>query len=145
MFISKTIHMKSHYKPQFIASLLGISLLVGCRKGPDRSRFKAVDANGDGKIQKREFQTDHRQNGYHKTWDENQNQRIGKAEWNSGLKQYFTGLDYGPALFEDWQLDADRRTISPQELALGLFQVYDQNGDGVISPQEYAAYPGTEG
>jgi len=122
-----------------------MGLMAACQEGPGKSPFKAVDANGDGKIEEAELQAEHQRKDYHKTWDENWDGRLDRAEWNSGLKQYFQGFRYRQALYERWQLDQDTSSVSPRELAHGLFLLYDANGDGKLSPAEYKAHRGTEG
>ena len=122
-----------------------MGLMAACQEGPGKSPFKAVDANGDGQIEEAELQAEHQRKDYHKTWDENWDGRLDRAEWNSGLKQYFQGFRYRQALYERWQLDQDTSSVSPRELAHGLFLLYDANGDGKLSPAEYKAHRGTEG
>ncbi len=80
---------------------------------------------------------------YFHIWDFDNDDALGRQEWQSAVDTYFENYDevlYGE--FDDWDLD-DSDQITKNEymeavLDTGLFETWDMNQDAMISEEEFA-------
>jgi hypothetical protein len=62
------------------------------------------------------------------TWDENKDGNLNEAEFHKGI----ISLDF----FNDWDKNQDK-SVYIEEMGAGLFILWDQNKDNLLSPEEY--------
>lgn len=118
--------------------LLTMTVSTGCQQAA-YSEFSQVDRNNNGAISQEEYLENCYKEGFFKQWDENGDGKVNRAEWNSALKQHYPKLTYSASLYQSWQMD-QQEPLREKEVAQGLFRSLDQNGDGQLSPSEYRFY-----
>lgn len=100
-----------------------------------RASFGEVDVDADGSVTSEEFQS---------WWDQNDPLRAWDADGDGMLNQEELQVGLPMARFEALDADGDG-ALSEDEVRDGLFDLYDQNGDGVIQQHEWPGGGTTEG
>ena len=102
--------------------------------------FEDVDANGDGKLDKKELGT---QWGRLATYDTNKDDKITKAEY---LNRFSRTGGFSTRSFERYDKNNDGK-LTQKEVGFRwrTYQRYDKNNDGVVTKAEYVAGRGRVG
>lgn len=121
--------------------------------------FDKWDQNGDGIVDRGEFYK-----SYVQTMDENGDGQINDDEWQIGLGAYYRGFDQQPegdfeelatngqisteeaenklremAYIDEWNTDGEEG-LTEEELAKGVFNNLDEDGDGIVEAEKYTDY-----
>jgi Ca2+-binding EF-hand superfamily protein len=123
--------------------------------------FDKWDQNGDGIVAEDEFYQ-----SYVRTMDEDGDGQINADEWKIGMGAYYRGFDLKPEdpfeelaadsngqisleetenqlreidYIDEWNTDGDEG-LTEEELAKGVFQNLDEDGDGIVEAEKYTDY-----
>lgn len=123
--------------------------------------FDKWDQNGDGIVAEDEFYQ-----SYVRTMDEDGDGQINADEWKIGMGAYYRGFDLKPEdpfeelaadsngqisleetenklreidYIDEWNTNGDEG-LTEEELAKGVFQNLDEDGDGIVEAEKYTDY-----
>ena len=95
-----------------------------------------IDVNaGWDEVEFNAFTTTH----YYDTWDRDNNNEIGVAEFEEGWSSYMPGSEYDAGLFDEWDLD-DNDILDDDEFAAGMYDYWDIDDSGYVEETEYSTY-----
>ncbi|MGK7391634.1 MAG: hypothetical protein ACNS60_14870 [Candidatus Cyclobacteriaceae bacterium M2_1C_046] len=102
--------------------------------------FGYYDTNQDYEVDPEEFNTVFANQGDFKNWDIDEDRRLTEDEWNEGFNVYGSSYPYEErGLFDDWDTDNDAY-VDNDEYNEGFFDLFDADGDGIISQDEWEKY-----
>lgn len=143
--------MKTHpaFRTLFIAGSLSVAALTASAKNAGaRDEFKAMDADGDGKVTRTEHLEFSR--SLFKLSDANHDKRVSSTEWiaaaeaaskqgNNPVEKMDPAATAAQLRMMDKNGDSVVSDQESDQFAASIFTRSDKNGDGVLTEKEYKA------